>query len=130
MAVSLDIVDREILDLKGAKNCREDGCGGEGGGVLYEGGERSETGLVQAACWRLRDAKDSCSCTPLCEGWGCVVEWREGGTATMRKALEWPTTSMRALPTLFLTGTVSLDIGNSWPVTMQRADAAQVEWFS
>ena len=112
MAVSLDIVDREILDLKGAKNCREDGCGGEGGGVLYEGGERSETGLVQAACWRLRDAKDSCSCTPLCEGWGCVVEWREGGTATMRKAFEWPT--------LFLTGTVSLDVGNSWPVAMQH----------
>ena len=50
------------------------------------------------------------------------VEWREGGTATMRKAFEWPT--------LFLIGIVSLDVGNSWPVAMQRANAAQVEWFS
>jgi len=48
----------------------------------------------------------------------------------MRKAFEWPTTSMRASPTLFLTETVSLDVGDSWPVAMQRADAAQVEWFS
>ena len=30
----------------------------------------------------------------------------------MRKAFEWPT--------LFLTGTVSLDVGNSWPVAMQH----------
>ena len=37
-----------------------------------------ETGLIQAACWRLPDAKDSCSWISLCEGWGCVVEWREG----------------------------------------------------
>jgi len=56
------------------------------------------------------------------QGLSCVVEWREGGTATMRKAFEWPT--------LFLTGIVSLDVGNSWPVAMQRGDAAQVEWFS
>ena len=48
----------------------------------------------------------------------------------MRKAFEWPTMSMRASPTLFSTGTVSLDVGNSWPVAMQRTDAAQVERFS
>ena len=59
MVASLEIIDREILDLERGK---EDGCGGEGGGVLYGRGERSETGLIQAACWRLRDAKDSCSC--------------------------------------------------------------------
>jgi len=51
---------------------------------------------------------------PTLRGLDCVVEWREGGTATMRKAFEWPTTSMRASPTLFLTGTVSFDIEDSW----------------
>jgi len=51
---------------------------------------------------------------PALRGLGYVVEWREGGTATMRKALEWPTTSMRASPTLFLTGTVSLNVEDSW----------------
>jgi len=104
----------DIRPGKGVKNCREDDCRGESGGVLYGRGERDETGLIQAAYWRLWDAKDSCSCALLCEGWGRVVEWREGGTATMRKALEWPTTSTRALPTLFLTGTVSLDVEDSW----------------
>ena len=47
----------DIRPGKGAKNCREDGYGGEGGGVLYGRGERDETGLVRAACWRLWDAK-------------------------------------------------------------------------
>jgi len=51
---------------------------------------------------------------PTLRGLGCVVEWREGGTATMKKAFEWPTTSMRASPTLLLTGTVSLDVEDSW----------------
>jgi len=45
-------------------------------------------------------------------------------------ASELSTTSMRASPTLFLTETVSLDVGNSWPVATRRADAAYVEWFS
>ena len=58
----------DIRPGKGVKNCREDDCRGEGGGVLYGRGERDETGLVRAACWRLWDAKDSCSCAPLCEG--------------------------------------------------------------
>jgi len=40
-----------------------------------------------------------------------VVLLSEGGYGD--HALEWPTTSMRASPTLFLTGTVSLDIRNS-----------------
>ena len=91
VVVSLDIVDREILDLERGKRIAERmGGGGEGIGVLYGRGERSETGLVRAACWRLWDAKDSCSCSLPCKGWGCIVEWREGGMAT-----------------------VSLDIGNS-----------------
>ena len=51
----------DIRPGKEKKNCREDGCGVEGGGVLYGRGERSETGLIQAACWRLPDAKDWCS---------------------------------------------------------------------
>ena len=41
---------------------------------------------------------------PTLRGLGCVVEWREGGTATMRKAFEWPTTSTRASSTLPLKG--------------------------
>ena len=130
VVASLDIVDRETLDLERGKELQRGWLWGWRWRSFIWGGERSETGLVQAACWRLWDAKDSCSCAPLCEGWGCVVEWREGGTATMRKALEWPTTSMRTSPTLFLTGTVNIDVGNSWLVAMQRADAAQVEWFS
>jgi len=32
----------------------------------------------------------------------------------MRKAFEWLTTSMRASLVLFLTGTVSLDVKDSW----------------
>ena len=47
----------DIRPGNGAKNCREDDCRGEGGGVLYGRGERDETGLVRAACWRLWDAK-------------------------------------------------------------------------
>ena len=41
-----------------------------------------------------------------------------------KSASELSTTSMRASPTLFLTETVSLDVGNSWPVDTQRAGAA------
>jgi len=52
VVASLDIVDREILDLKGAKNCREDGCGGEGGGVLYGGGDRADSSRVLEASGR------------------------------------------------------------------------------
>ena len=48
VVVSLDIVDREILDLERVEEC-------------YMDEERDETGLAQAACWRLWDAKDSCS---------------------------------------------------------------------
>ena len=69
----------DIRPGKGVNNCREDDCRGEGGGVLYGRGERDETGLVQAVCWRLWDAKDSCSCASLCEGWGRVVEGRGYG---------------------------------------------------
>ena len=49
---------------------------------------------------------------PTLRGLGYVVEC-EGGTVTMRKAFEWPTTSMRASPKVFLTGTVSLDAEDS-----------------
>ena len=38
---------RDIRPGKGVKNCREDDCRGEGGGVLYGRGERDKTGLVR-----------------------------------------------------------------------------------
>ena len=50
-------LQEDIKPGKGVKNCREDDCRGEGGGVLYGQGERDKTGLVQAACWRLWDTK-------------------------------------------------------------------------
>ena len=34
------------------------------------------------------DAKESCSCSPLCKGWGGVVEWRgEGDDGDDRKGV-------------------------------------------
>ena len=44
--------------------------------------------------------------------------------ATMRKTLEWPTTSMTASPKLFLTGTVSLDVEDNW----LRSEQMQHRW--
>ena len=61
---------------------------------------------------------------PTLRGLGYVVEWREGGMATMRKTLEWPTTSMTASPKLFLTGTVSLDVEDDW----LRSEQMQHRW--
>ena len=42
---------------------------------FYMGEER---GLVRATCWRLLDAKDSCSCAPLCEGWVTLLGGGKG----------------------------------------------------
>ena len=65
MVASLDIADRDILDLERKKRIAERMVVGLRVEEFYMG---EETGLIQAACWRLWDAKDSCSCAPLCEG--------------------------------------------------------------
>jgi len=36
---------------------------------------KDEIGLVRAARGRHCDSKDSCSCSPLYEGWGGIIEW-------------------------------------------------------
>jgi len=103
------MVDREILDLERGQRIAERMVMGVRVEEFYMGEERETR-----------------------QGW---FELHVGGfgtrkgrsTVTMRKALKWATMSSS---TLFLTGTVSLNAGNSWPVAMQRADAAQVKWFS
>jgi len=94
-------------------------------GVTVEGihmGEgRDETG---AARWRLCDARDSCGCAPLYEGWGNAVEWqREGDDSENGIRLA---RSMRVSPTSLLTGTGVSGIG--WLMAAQQADL-QYTWI-
>jgi len=79
VVVSLDIVDREILDLERGQRIAERMIMGVKVEEFYMGEEREAR-----------------------QGW---FKLRVGGFGTQRT---------RALPTLFLTGTVSLDVEDSW----------------
>ena len=62
-------------DIGLGKNWREHDCGGGGTGV--DNGEAMErrTGMDRTVRWGVRAAR----CSPLSEGWSCVVEWWKEG---------------------------------------------------
>ena len=67
-----DFVDGEILKSERIKDRMQEDCEGGSKRVWYWWGHGERR--IRAARWRLCDAKDSCGCATICEGWVGVAE--------------------------------------------------------